>query len=261
MNTSTTTTKPASIIAGFVLLFALYHAAEYMIVFQQSASGFLAFQALFFTAAYFIGRWQFGNGLAAWGLGWSRKTLPQLLVGLLAGIALYALTLTISRKLNSEIVVSIPSFESIAGAFGLFVFGNFFSSFSEDVLTRGYLWKHFSGKISWQLLLLISPLVYVLNHIYRLGDGMQTYIYLFLLGVLLLIPLLFTKSLWMTGGIHWAGNCTFYLTHELWKTETVTGHISPNYILAFCLFDFSILLLLVFRKGLGWRPDAAQQKP
>lgn len=249
------TSKPASFIAGFVALFVLYHAAEYMIVFQQSAAGFMAFQVLFFVAAHFIGRWQFGTGLAAWGLNWSRKAIPQLLVGLCIGIALYALTLMGSRLIGAEIISSIPAFDTIAGAFGLFVFGNLFSSFSEDVLTRSYLWKHLSGRIRWQYLLLLSPLVYVLNHIYRLGDGMQTYLYLFLLGLLLLIPLLFTKKLWMTGGIHWAGNCTFYLTHELWKTESVAGTISPNYILAFFLFDFSLILLLVFGKHLQMSPE------
>jgi hypothetical protein len=51
-------------LAGFAALFGLYHAAEYMILFNNSPAGFLAFQALFFLAAWAIARWQAKPGLA-----------------------------------------------------------------------------------------------------------------------------------------------------------------------------------------------------
>ncbi|WP_431212630.1 hypothetical protein ACQ86N_44255 [Puia sp. P3] len=43
---------------GFLLLFLLYHSAEYMIVFRNSIFGFLSFQLAFFASAYFIAAWQ-----------------------------------------------------------------------------------------------------------------------------------------------------------------------------------------------------------
>ena len=117
----------------------------------------------------------------------------------------------------------------------MFIFGNFFSSFSEDILTRGYLYKHLNGKVSVPVLIFISAAVYLLNHIYRLGDGFVTCLYLFLLGVLFVIPLILTRRLWFTGGMHWAGNSFFYLTHNVIETQPGNASFSANITLCICI--------------------------
>jgi membrane protease YdiL (CAAX protease family) len=133
----------------------------------------------------------------------------------------------------------------------LFVFGNFFSSFSEDILTRGYVYHHLNKRISTTAIICISAAIYLLNHIYRLKDGPQAWTYLFMLGVLYVIPLLLTKRLWFTGGMHWAGNCIFYFTHEIIKADSVPNKISPNYILLFCtIVIIPIVYLLIKRLNL-----------
>lgn len=226
--------KWLKLVAGFAVLFCLYHAAEYMVVFKNSPLGFLGFQALFFIAAWLTARLQTGKGLSAWGMDVKKGWLKHLATGMLMGLALYGSCLIISLVLGLEKIKSIPSFSSIAMPLSLFIFGNFFSSLSEDVLTRGYVYHHFK-KINANALIFISAAIYLLNHIYRLKDGPQAWLYLFMLGVLFIIPLIKTGRLWFTGGMHWAGNCFFYTTHELIKTESVPGKPSTNYILVICM--------------------------
>jgi membrane protease YdiL (CAAX protease family) len=222
------------IITGFIILFGLYHAAEYMIVFKNSALGFLGVQLLFFLSAWGLAKWQTGQGFSTWGLDIKRSSLKHLFSGMLMGAILYGSYFFLSLVMGSEKLKTLPSLFSTFTPFLLFAFGCFFSSFSEDILTRGYLYYHFNGKLTNWLLALFSALVYVLNHIYRLHDGPEGWLYLFALGLTFVTPLILTKKLWFTGGLHWTGNVVFYLTHEIIKTESVTGSFPSNYILMFC---------------------------
>mgnify|MGYP003575960719 CR=1 FL=1 len=243
-------------VAGFAILFLLYHAAEYMILFKNSAIGFLAFQTLFFVAAYFIAKWQRKPGLAAWGLDGSKPFLKHLLSGLLMGGLLYGTTFCISLFLGVEKVTTVPGFAEILAPLGLFIFGSFFSSFSEDVLTRGYVYHHLKGKVTATWVVFISATIYLFNHIYRLDDGFVTWLYLFLLGVLFVIPLLLTQRLWFTGGLHWAGNGTFYFTHEIIKTEESNGPVSANTVFIIVILLFIPLnYYLLKRTGLVKQPE------
>jgi uncharacterized protein len=234
-------------VVGFIILFVLYHAAGYMILFKNSPAGFLFFQALFFLAAYGIAKWQRKPGLAAWGLNTRTAFLKHLLLGILMGIFLYGLTFFISLLPGIEKIVLVPRFADMLAPLGLFIFGSFFSSFSEDVLTRGYVYNHIKGKVSSWWLVLISAAIYLLNHIYRLDDGFVTWLYLFLLGVLFVIPLILTRRLWFTGGLHWAGNVTFYFTHEIIKTEEEAQGVSPNHILIVMILLFIPLNYFVLK--------------
>lgn len=235
------------IISGFLLLFSLYHLAEYMIVFRNSAPGFLLMQGLFFLAAFLIAKWQFGDGLTVWGFVKNKNLIKQVFTGLCIGLAIYGVAFYISTKLGAEHIIQLPETSTTIKLTGLFVFGNFFSSFSEDILTRGYVFRHLDKKINERMIILLSASIYVLNHIYRLGDGFETYTYLFLLGILFIIPLVKTGQIWTTGCIHWAGNCMFYFTHEVIKTEPGNSIVSPNWILAGVVF-FMISIFSVWYK-------------
>ena len=235
---------------GFLILFTLYHAAEYMILFKSSSIGFLLFQLLFFCAAWLIAKVQYGQGFGAWGLDFKKGFFRHLIVGMVMGIILYGLTFLISLATGSERVNELPSMTESVAPLSLFIFGSFFSSFSEDVLTRGYVHYHLKERISGWCIVLISATIYLLNHIYRLDDGVEAYTYLFALGILYVIPLVLTGRLWITGGMHWAGNIIFYLTHDVVKTESLEGPVSPNYILAVMAIVFISLnyFLLTKRK-------------
>lgn len=225
------------IIISFTILFSIYHLAEYAIVFRNSSLGFLGFQALFFIAAFFIGNWYKGNGLAAWSLPF-RIRISHLLIGTLLGITVYAVPFFLGLALGIESVTEIPNFGVIINGSLPFAFGVLFSSFSEDILTRGLIFAHLKDKFPAKWLILISALVYLLNHIYRLTDGPETWLYLFLLGVIFMIPLVITKNIWLTGMMHWAGNLFFFVTHNVITTETRESFISSNYLFSGCLLLF-----------------------
>ena len=235
-------------VLGFIVLFGLYHAAEYFILFKYSPPGFLIFQALFFLTAWLLARWQFKKGFSCWGLDSGNMFLKHLGWGMIMGLLLYGLTYFTCLISGIEEITVKPAIIQIIGPLSLFIFGNFFSSLSEDILTRGYLYKHLHGKLNNKALIVISSSVYLLNHIYRLGDGIETYTYLFLLGVLFVVPLILTNRLWFTSGMHWAGNCFFYLSHEIIQTTSHGSFLSPNLILIIFIVILIPLNYLLLQK-------------
>ena len=226
------------LILSFVILFLLYHAAEYMIMFENDIVGFFIFQTFFFIAAFALGNWYSKEGLSAWGLNFSAKLFKPLLVGMLLGIMIYAIPYCLSLAIGIETIIKVPGLFEIVKSSLPFVFGVLFSSFSEDILTRGLIYKHFNHIIKPPYLILVSASVYLLNHIYRLTSGPETILYLFLLGVIFIIPLMLTNRLWFTGGMHWAGNSFFFVSHNVIQTESNNNWLSPNYLFAICLAVF-----------------------
>jgi len=81
------------VITGFLVLFSLYHSAEYFVLFRYNPMAFLLIQATFFIAAGLIAKWQGFNGISAWGLGINNDWLRQLIVGIIMGVLLYGITL------------------------------------------------------------------------------------------------------------------------------------------------------------------------
>lgn len=226
-------------IAGFVVLFFCYHAAEYMIMQQNNTVGFFTGQGAFFLAAWLIAKWQSFPGFAAWGIVFKKQALRNLGAGLLLGFVVYGLYFLTSVSLHFEEIVAVPPARVFIQSFLMFTFGTLFSSLSEDVLTRAYIYKHFSGKISPALLLLLSSLVYVSNHIYRFGDGMQVLLYLFILGIFLMLALMLTRNIWLTLGLHWSGNIVYQVTGNIIQTRSLrTG---PEQLWLYIVF----LLLLI----------------
>lgn len=219
------------LIAGFIILFLFYHLAEYFVLFNYKPVLFIVIQLIFFLLAWWIARWQGYKGLQAWGLSFQKGWFVQLLIGMLLGIVLYGGCYLLDLRIGNEKITHLPALNEILFPLSLFCFGTLFSSFSEDVLTRGYVVKHLNKRFTPLVILFISAVIYVLNHIYRFNDSWETHAYLFFLGILLCIPLLSTKRLWLTGGLHWMGNTTFYLTHTIIKTETAEKAVSPNAIL------------------------------
>ncbi|WP_166965649.1 CPBP family glutamic-type intramembrane protease [Yeosuana marina] len=182
------------ILFSFVVLFVMYHSAEYMISFKNSIAGFFIFQFLFFLSAWILGNWIKKNGFNFWWLSFSKLKVKHVLIGITLGVMLYGVPYIISLFLGIELLSEIPPWTDILKASIPFSFGVFFSSFSEDILTRGTVFRILNNKIKTGWIILISATVYLLNHIYRLNDGLDTLSYLFLLGVLFIIPLIITKT-------------------------------------------------------------------
>ncbi len=227
------------IIAGFIILFCCYHAAEYMMLFKNSATGFLLLSFVFFIVAWLVAKWQGLEGLAAWGMVIERKGLKQLGLGLLAGGIVYGIYFLTSLALDIDRIKEVPPLGTFISQFLLFALGTFFSSLSEDVLVRGYLYRFLNRKINPYNLIALSSLVYVLNHIYRLGEGPGFWLYILIIGVFLMLAMVRTGNIWLTLGLHWAGNIVYHTTHSVMHTEAGKGNFSGT--LLYILF----LLLLI----------------
>lgn len=113
-------------IVSFIILFLLYHAAEYMIVFKNNVAGFFTFQFLFFTVAYICGNWYKKNGFATWGLPFFKGCYKLIMIGIVAGILLYAIPYFFSIATGIETIISSPKLDvlivsSLPFAFGVFL--------------------------------------------------------------------------------------------------------------------------------------------
>jgi uncharacterized protein len=217
--------KPISLLPllmGFMALFTCYHAAEYMVLYMNSPFCFLGLSMLFFIMAWAVARWQGYRGLSAWGMSFKRKNLIFLLAGLLAGLAANIISFLVSLALHKEMVSFVPGLHQFLPQASLLIFGCAFSSLTEDVLTRGYLYRHLTGRVSTGLLVLISSFVYVLNHVHRLDEPVYL-LFLFIVGIQLMIPLVICRNIWYTLGIHWARNIVYHVTNNVMHTETTAA--------------------------------------
>jgi len=225
------------ITAGFLLLFAVYHFPEF-----YSALWIMAvFKIGFLLVSFMVARWQGYKGLGAFGLNQHQGWAANLLKGLLTGIAFFGLSAFVSVLLGFDKFISIATPAFFLKHFPLILLMNFFPSIAEDILTRGYLYTHLKDQLSKNTFILVSAVVYVLNHIWRLGDHPAVLVYLFVLGLALAYAVSITRSLWLTFGIHWGANIAFQTNTFLIQTESVTTNYQSTWVLAGCF-----LLMLIF---------------
>jgi uncharacterized protein len=233
----------------FIVLFLLYHTAEYFIIFNHNAAGFFIFQIAFFITAYVLGNWYSKNGLEAWGLPLTVKLFKPLLIGIAFGVILYGIVYLISLISGIETITGRANFFRSYKIIIPFIFGLIFTSLSEDILTRGIYYIYLNNKIRPLLLITLSATIYLCNHIYRLNDDFASLLYLFLLGIIFIMPVIFTKNLWMTAGMHWGGNVFFYLSHDIIKNQTCSECLSVNYLFSICIVIFIPFLWFILKSN------------
>jgi len=207
------------IVTGFNVLFLCYHSAEYMILSQNSAVGFLFLSALFFVLAFLFAKWQGDKNLEPWGLTLQKLLSVYLIRGLLAGLVVSGLSFLACFVLHIEVISFVPPLKDFLPGAALLIFGSAFSSLTEDVLTRGYVYRHTKNKVSRQYVVFLSAIIYVLNHVHRLNEPIYL-LYVFVLGLALVLPLLITGNIWYTLGVHWAGNIVYHLTSNVMHTSS-----------------------------------------
>ena len=128
----------------------------------------------------------------------------------------------------------------------MFALGTLLPSLAEDILTRGYLFAHRNKKGSNMLFVFISALVFTLNHIFRLTHA-DVMIYIFILGLLLAWCLVYTRSLWLTLGIHWGTNIAYQFFTNVVPLKAVKETGYGNYLLAACYFIGWLIVILLFK--------------
>lgn len=237
-----------SFVTGFLVLFLIYHFPEYFSAFWIMAT----FKIGFLLVAFILVRLQGWKGLNGYGLGFTQKWAVNLFKGFLIGLFFFAVSVFVSIKLGYEKIVEITSFKNAISQIPMLLLMTAIPSIAEDILTRGYLFGHlkFMKPLGW---IVLSAIIYVLNHIWRLNDGLAVLTYLFILGIVLAFTVTLTKSLWLAFGIHWGANIAFESSNSIIQTKTIVQHDGPTWLLAlawaFLLGLFVIFNLNKFSKG------------
>lgn len=237
---------------GFMILFAAYHTSE---IIGNNPIFILCSFLFFFIAAQIVSKLLGEKGISAFGLQRNKNASRYLFTGYLLGILFYGgsvIVSVISGKIYFDGFFSIK--QLILPLLGIILI-TFLSSASEDILTRGYVFKYLPRKLSSATLVGISSVIYVLNHIWRIDDGYTQWIMLFLMGLTYAIPFAITGSLWFTIGCHWGWN-----TVSLFKSQI--GNMSDLKIIDHTtdwtyIFTMAIFLVFVsFYSKLVLKPDA-----
>lgn len=217
-----------SFFAGFIILFVVYHFPEFFQAFWIMAT----FKIGFLLVALLLAFMQGWRGLGAYGLGFKPGWGFKLVKGLCIGLLGFGLALLSAVLLGYDKIVVFPSLLVLVKNIPMLLLMTSIPSVAEDILTRGYLFGHWGNKMNAVSWILMSAIVFVLNHIWRLNDGAAVLAYLFLLGLVLAYTVWKTKSLWMAFGIHWGSNIAFESTNSLFTTESLVSHKGSTWILA-----------------------------
>jgi len=119
---------------------------------------------------------------------------------------------------------------------------NFPAAAGEDLVTRGYPWR-FMGASPLLVFILVSTLLYTLNHILRLLTRPPTdWYHLPFLGLTLAYALYQTGSLWFVIGLHQAGNVVYYLMQQMMD---ITNTTDDRKHIGFGILTELVLLLVV----------------
>ncbi|GAB2529740.1 lysostaphin resistance A-like protein [Rufibacter soli] len=237
-----------AIFAGYLVLALTYHAAEYAMRFHQHIPLFLGLMLAVLPVGYLVARLQGFRGLKAWGLQLNKKYALLLGLGLGLGLLVNGLAFAVRLWMGIEVVTLVPEVSTLVSQILIFAAGTFLPSLAEDILTRGYLFGHLQGRLSRWGFVLVSSTVYVLNHVYSLNDGFPSLAYLFALGIMLAIPLVYTKNLWYTVGAHWAGNIVYRVGQDVLTVKEGPSAFSGTWELT-----FFVLLLAAINYGVSKR--------
>ncbi|HVZ57554.1 MAG TPA: CPBP family intramembrane glutamic endopeptidase [Chitinophagaceae bacterium] len=235
-----------SFFGGFLLLFLVYHVAEFFPSFWVMALTKVGFLPL----SYLLARWQGWKGLGGYGLGLQGRWWRFLAAGLLIGMLFFGLSEGLSLLAGFTRVVAFHGWESYGQKWPLLVLYTVFPSVAEDILTRGYLFGHLHNRFRPAGWMLCSAGVFTLNHIWRLGEDPSVWAYLFLLGCALAWTVVQTRSLWLAFGIHWGSNLAFESSNTLVSLEETGSHYESTWVLAGC---WLVLLGLLFAAGRRWQ--------
>ena len=190
----------------FLILFLAYQAPEGIgMRLLQSMSVLSVLMLLFFPVAWLVGRAMGFRGYDAWFLDLRKSALVLLCVCFIAAISAKVAAIFLGMHLGIYQIASNQlslTFVSLLSAMAM----TFFPSVAEDIVTRGFVMRIFPVGSRWLAIVLVSSVVYVLNHIYRLANGPVEWLMLFCFGLAYASVMVASKSLWPAVGLHWGWN-------------------------------------------------------
>lgn len=200
---------------AFVALFACYHLPEVL----QLPMLMLAF----LPAAWLVARALKLRVGTAYALEWNRAAAAYLAGGFLLALLAKLGALWSGTRLGLYAHVSgTLDWRELALAIAWTLPFTFVPSVAEDILTRGFWARVPEGSwTAWRFVLFTSAL-YVLNHLYRLGNGPTEWLMLFCFGLAYGTAFWRTGSLWAAVGLHWGWNFSGTILGAWW-TDVRSG--------------------------------------
>jgi hypothetical protein len=193
-------------LVGFLLLDAYYYLP---LLLGPSPAVYVGVYVSFFLVAHVWGRLTGVGGLRGYGFfrhaGWGRNVA----LGFAAGLAFQGLAYAVEGALGGFRFEGFIAAGPMASLLAMAAFGMFLSSATDDILVRGYLFRHLSPYLSQRVLILGTAAVYVLNHVFYAELTPLFCLRLALLGVVFAYTLARTGSLWLAIGLHWGGNVMY----------------------------------------------------
>lgn len=249
-----TTLGRPKILLGLLILFLAYQLPQGLMLRTGSVGLFVAATLVFVVVAYAVARWTGGRGWTEYYLPLQRSSLLLLIGGLPLGIAASALGTWAGVRLGYVRVDHVVTWRSQAGYLAAVYAISFISSAAEDIVTRGYLLRHWPARLmKWFVPL--SALAYVLNHIYVVTKGPSLWAFLYLLGAALAWPVWKTRNMWLTVGAHWGWNLVYHTVDVRWTTTT-SNPAAARWSMA---LGSALLLLLMLAVTRVCRGSTAEQ--
>lgn len=253
--------SPACAAAGFLILFALYQSAEGIGQRIFHSFGLQAtLMALCVIAAWPVGRYLLGGkGYDVYALDWKPRVPIWLAAGL--GLALVVKTTALVAGVAGGFYdvkpadLSAPG-PSLARALGLALISTFIASLAEDILTRGFWWPTNLFRRG-AVFVIVTSFIYVLNHVYRLGNGPHEWVMLFCFGVAYASAMVRTGSLWAALAVHWGWNLSNAVLEQFASVESLSPH--TPLISAVAHLAMAAIILGLPRRHLPWRAGAPSQ--
>lgn len=212
------------------------------------------FKIGFLFVAFFVAKIQGLHGFGGYGLSLRPSGMSTLFRGLAIGLLFFLLPFFLSIFLNFEYIIDTDTAHHAIRQFPVILLMTFVPSLAEDILTRGYLFGHFKF-LKPSVWVLISTIIYVLNHIWRLDDGAAVLSYLTFLGIALAIAVLNAQSLWLAFGIHWGANIAYEVSNAFIHTKQIAQHDGATWLLAASWCILAIILGIYRRSYLVARSE------
>lgn len=194
---------------AFAVLYAAYEAPE-GIGGRLLGNAVVAavMMTLFHAVAFGVGRWlgYRRNGFHAYGLEWHGSALARALAVMLV---LKPLSVLVGVRLG--LLQVLPLEKPVVGtALLVAVLGvavsTFVPSVAEDIVARGFWFRAWPVAGQRAGYVLLSAGVFVLTHVFRLGNGPLEWLMLFCTGLAYAAAVARTGSLWGAVGLHWGWN-------------------------------------------------------
>jgi len=219
------------LIVGFLILFGLYQSAEgvgALLLHNGAVQALLMLTML--LAAWPVGRWLGYRGYDAYGLD-LKAASGRLVIGglLLAALARLAAAFwglgdgVYALGAPPAATVSLALATAIAGA----AISTFVPSIAEDILTRGFWLKAAGLRWAGPVFVLATSAIYVLNHLFRLGEGPLEWMRLFCFGLAYGCAAWRWRNLWAAVGLHWGWNLTNALLDTVVTLDAVRPEATP----------------------------------